>query len=104
MPFGSSACLICLVTQIPASPTISSKRSLLPVPTPCSPVQVPPKAMARLPIRMESSLHFLNSPSSCAARGSGSCHLQHDQRSDLKVTQDKKIKGLFCGKNGAANV
>ena len=38
------------------------------------------------------------------ARGSGSCHLQHDQRSDLKVTQDKKIKGLFCVKNGAANV
>ena len=25
MPFGSSACLICLVTQIPASPTISVK-------------------------------------------------------------------------------
>jgi len=26
MPFGSSACLICLVTQIPASPTISVKK------------------------------------------------------------------------------
>lgn len=45
---GSSVALICLMTVSPSSPISSRSRWRLPRPMPCSPVQVPSRARARL--------------------------------------------------------
>ena len=45
---GSSARLICFITSTPPGPISSSISLSLPRPIPCSPVHVPPAAMARL--------------------------------------------------------
>lgn len=51
MFLGSTAVLIVLKRCIDPSPTSFLSSSFFPVPTPCSPVQVPPKAMAFSPIQ-----------------------------------------------------
>ena len=48
IPLGSSDCLMFLITCIPVGPYSSSSSVILPRPTPCSPVQVPPTFNALL--------------------------------------------------------
>ena len=48
MLLESKVSLSCFMTSMASSPNSSIKRSLLPRPTPCSPVHVPPTDMARL--------------------------------------------------------
>ena len=50
MPCGSSACLIAPIT-VPGRAMFGAMYPSLPMPTPCSPVQVPPRRSARSAIR-----------------------------------------------------
>ena len=48
MLFGSRVAFSCFITWMPTSPSSFSSTILLPRPTPCSPVHVPPTANDRL--------------------------------------------------------
>ena len=57
MPLGSRAPLMDLMTAMPVGPNCASRCARLPTPMPCSPVQVPPRAMALLARRDAVALH-----------------------------------------------
>ena len=56
---GSNRVLISFITFTPVSPISSGRSACLPHPIPCSPVQVPPKANARLKTRKFTLKHWL---------------------------------------------
>ena len=75
-PRGSSACFTACITVSASAPCSCSRNSRLPMPTPCSPLQDPPKASARATIFLSSS-HARASPS-----GSG---WHHDHGMEIPV-------------------
>lgn len=50
IPLGSKAVFMFFMVVVPTNPASSSRSDIFPRPIPCSPVQVPPAAIARLKI------------------------------------------------------
>ena len=88
IPLGSNACLIDHITSRPVFPTISCNNLLLPVPMPCSPVHVPPNAIALSPMAIDT---FLQASYSSGFSGS-------------KSKREWKLPSPTCPNKGAVTI